>query len=69
VTTYLASGFLVMCLLLAVLYDDDAGVPTSATERIMDSQGSPLTTPAPFDVAPMGDEGADADEPASALPQ
>ena len=67
VTTYLASSFLVMCLILAVLYDDDEGAPTSATERILQTQGSPAA--APFDPAPIEQAPGDGEEAASALPQ
>ena len=68
VTTYLAAGFLVMCLILALAYDEDEGLPTTASERLLEARGgAPVSAPAPYE--PLPAEGAAAQEPASALPQ
>ena len=67
VTTYLASGFLVLCLLLAVLYDDDEGVPQSATERMLSEQPVPMGAPVPFDEGAAAEGASETSE--SAIPQ
>ena len=66
VTTYLASAFLVLCLILAVTYDDNEGVPTSATERMMQG-GSAMPAPAPYEGAM--ESGAVEGESPAAIPE
>jgi preprotein translocase subunit SecG len=65
-TTYLAAGFLVLCLALAVAYDEDEGLPTTASERLLEAQqGIAPIAPAPFNPNAAEESG----EEAAALPE
>ena len=48
-TTYLAAGFLVLCIALAMAYDEDEGLPTTASERMMEAREGPAPeAPTPY---------------------
>ena len=48
-TTYLAAAFLLLCIALAVAYDEDEGLPTTASERLLQAQeGVAPAAPSPY---------------------
>ena len=65
-TTYLAAGFLLLCLALAVAYDEDEGLPTTASERLLQAEeGVAPVAPTPY----QPQEGDQPKESDAALPQ
>ena len=60
-TTYLAAGFLILCVALAMAYDEDEGLPTTASERLMQAQeGAAPAAPAPYQTQEGRQEESDA---------
>ena len=60
-TTYLAAGFLILCIALAMAYDEDEGLPTTASERAMQArEGSAPAAPIPYQTQEGQQEPSDA---------
>ena len=65
-TTYLAAGFLLLCIALAMAYDEDEGLPTTASERLLQAQeGAAPAAPTPY----QAQEGDQPEESAAVLPE
>ena len=60
-TAYLAAGFLVLCIALAMAYDEDEGLPTTASERQWETrEGDAPAAPTPYQTEEGRQEESDA---------
>ena len=59
-TAYLAAGFLVLCIALAMAYDEDEGLPTTASERVQAREGAAPESPIPYQTQEGQQEPSDA---------
>ena len=60
-TAYLAAGFLVLCIALAMAYDEDEGLPTTASERLWQArEGAAPESPIPYQAQEGQQEESDA---------